>query len=71
MKKKYVKYHNDGTIWAKGTMLNGLPDGYWNGLEKMDHDCAQDILPKANRLANGPPTINKAACTRSQPSRQR
>ena len=34
MKKKYVKRHNDGTIWAKGTMLNGVPDGYWEWFRK-------------------------------------
>lgn len=34
MKKKYAKYHNDGTIWAKGTMLNGVPDGYWEWFRK-------------------------------------
>ena len=28
-KSKYVKYHNDGTIWAKGTMNDDQPDGYW------------------------------------------
>lgn len=28
-KANFIKYHNDGTIWAKGSMKNGLPDGYW------------------------------------------
>ncbi len=28
-KKKYVKYHNDGTIWAKGQTEDGTPEGYW------------------------------------------
>ena len=34
MKKKYVKYHNDGTIWATGTMVNGTPEGYWEWFRK-------------------------------------
>jgi antitoxin component YwqK of YwqJK toxin-antitoxin module len=34
MRKKYVKYHNDGTIWAKGTMVGGVPDGYWEWFRK-------------------------------------
>lgn len=32
--KKFVKYHNDGTVWAKGTMVNGKPDGYWEWFRK-------------------------------------
>jgi len=33
-KSKYVKYHNDGTIWAKGTMAGDQPDGYWEWYRK-------------------------------------
>jgi antitoxin component YwqK of YwqJK toxin-antitoxin module len=33
-KTKYVKYHNDGTIWAKGTMAGDQPDGYWEWYRK-------------------------------------
>ena len=29
MKKKYIKYHNDGSIWAKGQTVNEIPEGYW------------------------------------------
>ena len=29
MKKSHVVYHKDGSIWAKGKMDNGKPDGYW------------------------------------------
>lgn len=25
----YTKYHKDGSLWARGQMLNGLPTGYW------------------------------------------
>ena len=28
-KEKYIKYHNDGSKWAKGTTLNGKMHGYW------------------------------------------
>jgi uncharacterized protein YdhG (YjbR/CyaY superfamily) len=30
----FIKYHNDGSIWAKGTMKNGLADGYWEWFRK-------------------------------------
>ncbi len=33
-KSKYIKYHNDGTIWAKGTMSDDQPDGYWEWFRK-------------------------------------
>ena len=28
-KKKYVSYHNDGSVHAKGSMVDGKPDGYF------------------------------------------
>jgi len=33
-KKKYVKHHNDGSIWAKGTTVGGVPEGYWEWFRK-------------------------------------
>ncbi len=33
-KETYIKRHNDGSIWAKGTMLDGLSDGYWEWFRK-------------------------------------
>jgi len=32
--KSYIKYHNDGTVWAKGQMTNGVPTGYWEWFRK-------------------------------------
>lgn len=34
IKKKYVKYHDDGSVWAKGTMVDGQPDGYFEWFRK-------------------------------------
>jgi len=34
MKKKYIKYHNDGSVWAKGTTVNATPVGYWEWFRK-------------------------------------
>ena len=33
-KKKYVKYHNDGSIWAKGTTVGDVFEGYWEWFRK-------------------------------------
>ncbi len=32
--KEHVHYHRDGTIWAKGQMLNGVMTGYWEWFRK-------------------------------------
>jgi uncharacterized protein YdhG (YjbR/CyaY superfamily) len=32
--KHYIKYHNDGSIWAKGKMVGDTPDGYWEWYRK-------------------------------------
>jgi antitoxin component YwqK of YwqJK toxin-antitoxin module len=35
VKKKYIKYHTDGTIWAKGdAMVSGKPEGYFEWFRK-------------------------------------
>ena len=31
---KYIKYHKDGTLWAKGTTVNGVMTGYWEWFRK-------------------------------------
>ena len=33
-KKKYVKHHNDGSVWAKGTTVAGVAEGYWEWFRK-------------------------------------
>ncbi len=32
--KNFIKYHNDGSIWAKGKMINGTPEEYWEWFRK-------------------------------------
>jgi len=32
--KQHVVYHKDGSIWAKGKMLNGVATGYWEWFRK-------------------------------------
>lgn len=34
MKQKHVKYHKDGSIWAKGQMENWVLEGYWEWFRK-------------------------------------
>ena len=32
--KKHVHYHKDGSIWAKGRAVDGVPTGYWEWFRK-------------------------------------
>ena len=32
--RKRVQYHKDGTVWAKGQTVNGVPTGYWEWFRK-------------------------------------
>ncbi len=34
MKKKHIEYHKDGSIWAKGDIVNGVCEGYWEWFRK-------------------------------------
>ena len=34
LKTACIKYHNDGSLWAKGTMVNERPDGYFEWFRK-------------------------------------
>jgi len=30
----HIVYHKDGSVWAKGQTLNGVPTGYWEWYRK-------------------------------------
>lgn len=32
--RKFTKYHNDGTVWAKGQTSNDIPVGTWEWFRK-------------------------------------
>lgn len=32
--KKYALNHKDGSLWAKGQTINGVPTGYWEWFRK-------------------------------------
>jgi antitoxin component YwqK of YwqJK toxin-antitoxin module len=32
--KPYIKYHKDGTVWAKGQTIDDVPTGYWEWFRK-------------------------------------
>lgn len=32
--KKFVKYHKDGSVWAKGQIKDGVMEGYWEWFRK-------------------------------------
>ena len=30
----HIEYHKDGSVWAKGQLANGAPEGYWEWFRK-------------------------------------
>ena len=32
--KEHVQHHRDGSVWAKGQTLDGVPTGYWEWFRK-------------------------------------
>lgn len=36
MKNPHIVYHKDGSIWAKGDMVDGVCEGYWEWFRKPD-----------------------------------
>lgn len=32
--KQHIHYHKDGTVWAKGQMVDGVMTGYWEWFRK-------------------------------------
>ena len=32
--KEHIQYHKDGSVWAKGEIMNGLATGYWEWFRK-------------------------------------
>ncbi len=49
-KKQHTVYHKDGTIWAKGKLLNGQPDGYWEWFRKDGTKMRSGTLKKNKQV---------------------
>ncbi len=32
--RPHIEYHKDGTVWAKGQTIAGVPTGYWEWFRK-------------------------------------
>jgi len=32
--EEYIRYHQDGTVWAKGQVIGDTPTGYWEWFRK-------------------------------------
>jgi antitoxin component YwqK of YwqJK toxin-antitoxin module len=31
---EHIHYHKDGSVWAKGSIIDGVPTGYWEWFRK-------------------------------------
>lgn len=47
---EYVHYHKDGSIWAKGTKVNGQMDGYWEWFRKDGTKMRSGYLEKDKQV---------------------
>ena len=57
--KSYIKYHNDGSIWAKVKWRTKLLPGIGNGFVKMEPLCVPGILKMVKKQESGPLMIKK------------
>ena len=32
--KQHIEYHKDGSVWARGQTVGGVPTGYWEWFRK-------------------------------------
>lgn len=47
---KFIKYHKDGSIWAKGQMADGMLDGYWEWFRKDGTKMRSGYFEKGNQV---------------------
>jgi antitoxin component YwqK of YwqJK toxin-antitoxin module len=47
---EHIKYHKDGSIWARGQTLDGIPVGYWEWFRK------DGVLMRSGTFENGEQT---------------
>ena len=50
-KKKTIVYHKDGSIWAKGKIVDGVCDGYWEWFRKDGTKMRSGYFKKGNPQA--------------------
>jgi antitoxin component YwqK of YwqJK toxin-antitoxin module len=48
--KKYIHYHKDGTIWAKGQLANDVPTGYWEWFRKDGSKLRSGYFEKGKQI---------------------
>ena len=47
---EYIKYHKDGSIWAKGNKVNGDMEGYWEWFRKDGTKMRSGTLKKNKQV---------------------
>jgi antitoxin component YwqK of YwqJK toxin-antitoxin module len=61
--EKHTEYHKDGTIWADGQMLNGVPVGFWEWFRKVGTKMRSGTFDEAGNRTGEWTTYNKAGAT--------
>jgi uncharacterized protein YdhG (YjbR/CyaY superfamily) len=50
LKKEHIVYHKDGSIWAKGKIVAGVPDGYWEWFRKEGSKMRSGYFAKGKQV---------------------
>jgi antitoxin component YwqK of YwqJK toxin-antitoxin module len=45
--QQYIQYHKDGSVWARGQTLEGVPVGYWEWFRK------DGVIMRSGTFENG------------------
>jgi antitoxin component YwqK of YwqJK toxin-antitoxin module len=48
--KEHVQYHKDGSIWAKGQMIDGVMTGYWEWFRKDGSKMRSGFFEKGEQV---------------------
>ena len=48
--QKHTEYHKDGSVWAKGQRLDGVPTGYWEWFRKDGTKLSSGTLEKGAQV---------------------
>ncbi len=62
--KKYVKYHKNGSVWAKGQTTDGISVGYWEFFRKDGTRLRSGYFKNGEQVGEWTLMTRMAKCTR-------
>jgi antitoxin component YwqK of YwqJK toxin-antitoxin module len=59
--KIHIEYHRDGSIWAKGRLINDTPTGYWEWFRKDGTKMRSGYFERGRQIGEWT-TFDKRGC---------